>query len=159
MLSITNLSDSSISYRIYTWKGTLAAIKDYFFAGIGYGNEAFKNVYPNYAYAGIEAAEHSHSLFLQIFLSTGIIGIIIFGILLILCLQKMFEYIKMPQDNTSKIFTVAAIASLIAALIMGVFDYIWYNNRVFYLFWNVISIGCAFVRVGNYEKKRAEEDF
>lgn len=158
-LSIANLSDSSISYRIYTWKGTLEAIKDHFFAGVGYGNEAFKNIYPNYAYAGIEAAEHSHSLFLQILLGMGIIGIVVFGILILLCLQKMFEYVKTPQDHISKVFVIASLSALFAALIMGAFDYIWYNYRVFYVFWIVISIGCAFVRVGNYEKNRTEDTY
>lgn len=159
LLSITNLSESSISYRIYTWRGTLQAIKDYFFSGIGYGNEAFKNIYPNYAYAGMESAEHSHSLFLQILLCTGVIGVLIFCAIIVLCSQKLFEYLKRPEDRASKVFVAASIASTVSALIMGVFDYIWYNNSVFYVFWIVISIGVAFVRVGNYELQRSEENF
>ena len=37
---------------------------------------------------------------------------------------------------------------------MGMFDYIWFNNRVFFVFWLVMAIGCAFVRAGNSEKER-----
>lgn len=156
-LSITNLADSSISYRIYTWKGTMNMIGKYLLGGIGYGNESFQSIYPNYAYAGMEAATHSHSLFLQIIAYMGILGIIIFAIVMILNFQKCFEYIKRPENTTSKLYVAAAISSLIAALVMGIFDYIWYNYRVLYVFWIVMAIGCAFVRVGDTELLRKED--
>lgn len=156
-LSITNLSDSSISYRIYTWRGSVEAIKDNFFSGIGFGNEAFEAVYPRYALTGMESAEHTHSLFLQIFLALGIIGIIVLAIVLFLCLQNFFEYIKSPENRESKIYTMAVIASIVASMIMGIFDYIWYNYRVLYVFWIIMAIGCALVRIGNYERNRKKE--
>ena len=156
-LSITNLADSSISYRIYTWKGTMNMIGNYLLGGIGYGNESFQSIYPNYAYAGMEASAHSHSLFLQIITYMGILGIIVFAIVMILNFQKCFEYLKRPEDATSKLYVAAAIASLVAALIMGIFDYIWYSYRVLYVFWIVIAIGCAFVRVGETELIRKED--
>ena len=91
-LSITNLFDSSISYRIYTWRGTLNMIGDHWFQGIGYGNDAFATVYPNYAYAGMESAQHSHSLFLQIIATMGVVTLVIFVIAIFLNIQKCFEY-------------------------------------------------------------------
>ncbi len=156
-LSMFNLSDSSISYRIYTWRGTLAAIKDYWFSGVGFGNEAFQKIYPGYAYSGIEAAEHSHSLFLQIMMSMGVFALVLFGIIVFLVLQKSFEYIKAPQSRASGMYVIATIVALCSAMIMGVFDYIWYNYRVFYIFWIVIALGCAFIRVGNYEVARKQD--
>ena len=82
LISITNLFDSSISYRIYTWLGTLGMIGDYWFSGIGFGNEAFQSVYPFYPYSGMETAAHSHSLFLQILVGTGVCGLIVFLIVI-----------------------------------------------------------------------------
>ena len=154
ILSIFNLSDSSISYRIYTWIGSMRAIKDYWVGGIGYGTEAFQKIYPYYAYSGIEAAEHSHSLFLQVMLGLGVGGILTLVVLLFLYFQKCFEYIQKPENNESKFYTAAAVISIIGALIMGIFDYIWFNYRVFFIFWIIIAIGCAFVRVGNNEHER-----
>jgi O-antigen ligase len=159
IVSILNFSDSSISYRIYTWLGSMRAIKDFFWGGIGYGPEAFSNIYPHYAYAGIEAAEHTHSLYLQILLGLGIGGLLTFLVMTFLYFQKCSEYIKKPENVSSKFFTVAAVVSVIAALIMGVFDYIWFNYRVFFVFWIVLSIGCAFVRVGKSEIERTSPDF
>ena len=157
LISIMNLSDSSISYRLYTWEGTTAAIKDNLLGGIGFGNEAFREVYPRYAYAGMESAEHSHSLYLQLLLGLGIVGIVVFAVILFFCFQKFFEYIKTPENRESKIYVMAIVASLVASIVMGIFDYIWYNYRVLYVFWMIIAIGCAIVRVGNYERTRKSE--
>lgn len=156
-LSISNLADSSIAYRIYTWKGTLNTLKDYLFTGIGYGDSAFEAVYPSYAYSGIEAAPHSHSLMLQIILGMGLIGFIVFALVIFFNFQKCFEYVKNTEKSESKIYVIAAVTSIISALVMGVFDYIWYNQRIFYLFWIILAIGCAFVRVGDYERNRRSE--
>ncbi len=161
-LSITNLADSSISYRLYTWKGTISMIGKYLWGGIGFGNEAFQNVYPHYAYAGMETAQHSHSLFLQILAGTGIVGLIVFAIVMLLSFQKCFEYIKSPENKQSRVFVSAVISALVSALVMGMFDYIWYNYRVFYIFWVILAVGCAFVRVGNSEilrKQANPEDY
>ena len=154
LVSIINLSDSSISYRIYTWIGSTRVIKDHFLGGIGYGTDAFRAVYPQYAFAGIETAEHSHSLYLQILIAMGIGGLLCLLALAFLYFQKCAEYIKKPEDKRSKFYVTAALTSIIAALIMGIFDYVWFNYRVFYIFWIVIAIGCAFVRVGNTEAER-----
>ena len=156
-LSISNLADSSIAYRIYTWKGTLGAIRDYLFCGIGYGDAAFQTVYPAYSYSGIESAPHSHSLMLQILLSMGLIGFVIFCAAIFLNFQKSFEYIKNEKNTDSSIYVIASVVSIVSALIVGVFDYIWYNPRMFYLFWIIVAIGTAFVRVGNSEHARRED--
>lgn len=154
IISILNFSDSSISYRLYTWIGSVRLIRDYWIGGIGIGPEAFQRLYPNYAYAGMEAAEHTHSLYLQTLLALGIGGILTFGVLIFLYCQKCSEYIKKPENHQSKFYTTAALVSIIGALIMGIFDYIWFNYRVFFVFWIIMAIGCAFIRVGNIEKDR-----
>ena len=156
-LSISNLADSSIAYRIYTWQGTLNAIKDHLFFGIGYGDSAFQTVYPSYSFSGIEAAPHSHSLILQILLCMGVIGFLVFCVAIFFSFQKSFEFIKNEKNFNSSIYVIASVASVASALIIGIFDYIWYNPRIFYLFWIVIAIGCAYVRVGDYERSRCED--
>lgn len=81
-LSIGNMADSSTSYRVYIWLGTIAMLKDYWFCGIGPGAAAFNQVYPLYAYNSI-SVPHSHNLFLQIMCDTGIVGLVVFLILMI----------------------------------------------------------------------------
>ena len=85
------MSDSSTYYRFHTWLGSFDMLEDHFFGGIGIGSSAFNQIYPQYAHAGIESAEHSHNLFLQILLGLGIFGLILFAVVLFLYLQKSAE--------------------------------------------------------------------
>ncbi|MGM9684465.1 MAG: O-antigen ligase family protein [Eubacteriales bacterium] len=152
--SIGDISDSSTFYRIYTWRASLRAALDNPVGGVGFGTSAFAEVYPLYAYAGMEAAEHSHNLFLQIMFGMGITGLAVFLISMFLYVQKSFEYFKAPQSRISSLMADAALCAVAGALIMGMFDYIWYDYRVFFAFWAVLGIGCAYIRVGNEQKKR-----
>ena len=62
--SIGNMTDTSTSYRVGIWLGSLAMLKDFGFSGVGYGSEAFNTIYPAYAMHSI-SAQHAHNLFLQ----------------------------------------------------------------------------------------------
>ncbi len=152
--SIGDIADSSTMYRIYTWRGSGNMIKDYFWGGIGYGTDAFSQVYPMYAYAGIETAVHSHSLYLQILISMGVVGILCFALIVLFYSQKCLEYLKHPVSKDSFLMTSASLAAFVALLIMGMFDYVWYNYRVFFVFWTVMAFGVACVRIGKNEQSR-----
>ena len=156
--SIGDITDSSTYYRLYTWRGTLSAIKDHLFSGYGYGSEAFAEIYPQYAYAGMESAEHSHSLFLQILFGVGLFGLLIFALFLLFFTQKNFEHIKNGEDNHMQKMSAAAFCAIVGALVMGLFDNIWYSYRIFFLFWVVAAISCAYIRLGDREKKRSYID-
>jgi O-antigen ligase len=157
-VSIGDLADSSTLYRVYTWKGSLEIIKDYFWSGIGYGTSSFAEIYPVYAYAGIESAVHSHSLYLQILISMGIGGLICLLIIAFLYIQKSLEYINQPCTNESRLFAAASFVCILALLAMGLFDFIWYNYTIFFVFWMVAALGVACIRHGNREKARAHVD-
>lgn len=60
--SIGNLEDTSTSYRVSIWMGTIAMLKDYWLCGIGPGTGAFNLVYPAYSYNAANA-QHAHNLF------------------------------------------------------------------------------------------------
>ena len=155
-MSIGDIADSSTAYRVYTWKGSLGIVKDYFWGGIGYGTDSFERLYPIYSYAGIEAAPHSHSLYLQILIGMGIGGLLVFTVLMFFYTQKSFEYMKKPTGKDSYLITLSAFTSVLAMLIMGLFDYVWYNYRIFFLFWTVLALGVACARIGKRELSRLE---
>ena len=153
-LSIGDLSDSSTLYRVYTWKGSLRTVREYFISGIGYGPTAYQEIYPQYAFAGIEAAEHSHNLYLQILIGMGIGGLLIFLAVILLWSQMNLEYLKKAKDKGKKTMVAAAVCAIVALLIMGLFDFPWYNYRVFFLFWCIVAFSCACVRVANDDERR-----
>ncbi len=153
-MSIGDLSDSSTYYRVLTWRGSISAIADSLWGGYGYGNSAFRNVYPSYAIAGIEAAEHTHSLFLQIIFAMGIVGLIAFVIVMLLFAQKNLEYFTRKDAKSESGIPSAAFGAVVAALVMGLFDNVWYNSRVLFLFFAVMGIASAVIRMSDEGARR-----
>ena len=153
-LSIGSFSDSSVAYRLYTWKGTWQAIKEYFVSGVGYGDEAYAQIYPAFAYSGMETAPHSHNLFLQILFSLGIFGLLIFLVIAFLFIQRNLENIKSTKDRSVRFLNTALLCSGISVFTMGLFDYVWYHYRVFFLFWILLGLSAALSRVDRAEQYR-----
>ncbi len=155
-LSIGNMSDSSTFYRFYTWKGVFRMIKDVLLGGVGVGESAFTSIYPLYAYEGIETVMHSHCLYLQILSETGIVGLLLFVLVIVVFLQNCFSFLK-DSDNVKLNLTVmASIAGIAGALLMGAFDYIWYNKSVFLAFWIIIAIACSAIGIGRVADRRKQ---
>ena len=176
--SIGNLSDSSTSYRVNIWRASCDMLRDFGFTGIGIGESAWFRVYPGYAYMGVEAAPHSHNLFLQIWLETGICGLIVFVLILFLLCQSVFTMCRQLRDakrlavldlpctveNISsgsaynllvrktmsqlRITCAAPLSGLFAVLVQGMTDYAWYNYRVYLMFWLMAGLTAAYARSG-----------
>ncbi len=176
--SIGNLSDSSTSYRVYIWRAACDMIRDMGMTGIGIGEEAWFRVYPMYAYLGVEAAPHSHNLFLQIWLEMGICGLLVFIAILFFLCQSLFTLCRDLRDcgkvsllelrdrekgslsgsdfnrmtrrtrTQLRITCAAPLAGVFAVLVQGMTDYSWYNYRVYLMFWLMVGLTSAFIRNG-----------
>ncbi|MBQ8369673.1 MAG: O-antigen ligase family protein [Clostridia bacterium] len=99
--SIGNMADSSTSYRMYIWRASVNMIADNPLSGIGIGEGAWDRLYPLYTYMGVEAAPHSHNLYLQIWLELGLIGILTFVCFLFLLYQSGFTMFSKISGNTA----------------------------------------------------------
>ena len=138
-LSIGDVSDTSTSYRVYIWFGTIKMLKDYWFCGIGPGTEAFNMIYPHYAYASI-VAPHSHNLYLQILAENGILGILVFLALLIVLFKDSISAITGAKKSYAKACCTALTAGLAGYLVQGAFDNVWYNNRIVMMFFMFLAL-------------------
>ena len=65
LMSVGDMGDSSTSYRVFIWMGTMGMLRHYLAGGIGMGEAAFNQVYPFFSYNAI-IAPHSHNTFLQL---------------------------------------------------------------------------------------------
>lgn len=145
--SIGNMDDTSTSYRVYIWLGTLAMLKDYWFCGVGPGTDAYNIVYPEYAYNAI-TAPHSHNLYLQIMCDSGICGIVVFLILMLSFYRMMFTAIHRETDRRAKIFQIAGTSAITGFLVQSMTDYTFYNYRVMLLFWVMLGLCVVFTKMG-----------
>lgn len=144
-LSIGNLTDTSSSYRLLIYLGTLGMLKDYWFSGIGPGMEAFNQVYPAYAYHAV-SAPHSHNLFLQLTSDTGIFGTGVFCLIIFSFYRTCFTALRGEKDFETRVFIITGISAVSGFMVQSMTDYTFYNYRVMLLFWAVLALGLLFTR-------------
>ncbi|MBR5871804.1 MAG: O-antigen ligase family protein [Clostridia bacterium] len=154
-LSIGNLGDTSTSYRVHIWEGTFNMLEDHFLGGIGIGVNVFQKVYPRYALSAIEAAPHSHNLYLQILVETGILGLFLFMVFLLIFVRYNFTFFTKYLPQKTRLFCAALFCGILAVLAQGMTDYIWYNYRVYLIFWLLIGLTVATARTAQAENRDA----
>ena len=154
---LTSFGDSSTSYRLGIWKGVLHMLQDVGLFGIGIGEEAFKTIYPMYALTGIEEAPHAHNLYLQIAVEMGVFALIAFMIFIFLFAQFSFSFCKSAMNRSNKLLSLGMFSGVLALLIQGMTDYVWYNYRVFLLFWMIVGLGVAHVCAAKNTEEEMED--
>lgn len=138
--SIGNMQDSSTSYRVNIWLGTISMLRDYWICGTGPGIDAYNQVYPLYSYSGI-SAPHSHNLFLQIMCDAGIIGIGAFIAILYKFYRTTFSSLALEKIKQNRIFIIAGISAISGFVVQSMFDYTFYNYKVLLIFWMTLAFG------------------
>lgn len=144
-MSIGNTADTSTAYRVSIWQASLSMIGDFWVGGIGIGSDAYTTIYPSYALPGARFALHSHNLYLQFLVETGIIGIIslfavLFGFLKTVFATSVVRKIKI--SDIAKIL-VAIGTGFLGFMFQGLTDYVWYNYKILMIFWIVIALGIS----------------
>ena len=142
LTSIGDLSDSSSSYRVWLWKGTLKMLSDIWPSGIGLGTDAYLECFSLYAYDEV-VAPHSHNTFLHVMCESGIFGIAVFVLLLYFVLRQLFITFKEAKERDSKIMSVALISALLGLMVQAIFDNTFYNYRMYMLFFAVLSMSSS----------------
>ena len=145
VLSIGNTADTSTAYRVSIWRASIKLLGDFWLPGIGVGSDAYKTVYPVYALTGADFALHSHNLYLQFWVETGLIGIVSLLSLALAFLRntfsaKVIENIK--KSDVAKL-TVALGAGFVGFMVQGLTDYVWYNYKILMIFWIIIALGIS----------------
>ncbi|MCL2853032.1 MAG: O-antigen ligase family protein [Defluviitaleaceae bacterium] len=146
LLSITNLADSSTAYRIAIWQASLRGIREFWYAGVGQGTHAFNAVYQLNAFNTV-TAQHSHNLFLQIFIETGIVGLGVFFALIITFYKLLYPFYKRADQVRLKAAAALMMAMMAGFLTQGVFDFNFYNYKVYLAFFASLALASIFVRV------------
>ncbi|MBR6258910.1 MAG: O-antigen ligase family protein [Oscillospiraceae bacterium] len=138
--SIGDVGDSSTSYRVSIWHGTIAMLRDYWVCGIGPGTAAFQKVYPVYSYSAA-VAQHSHNLFLQITCDCGVCGTAAFILAMLSHFRSVGENLFKGQKGRSRLLLIASFSSVLGFLVQSMTDNSFYNYRVQLIFWAFLTLG------------------
>lgn len=152
--ALFTLSETEIAYRRELRSGVLRLAYDNLFSGIGVGESAFRTAYYEYASAETLTAANAGSLFLNIFVELGIVGLLVFVIIIFMFTQKCFGNIKRKNKTSrSRTMICAGYASIVSGCVMGINEYVWSNYRVFLTFWIVIALTMAVTKVNEKEQE------
>ena len=146
-MSIGNMNDSSTSYRVYIWMGTLSMLKDYWISGVGMGIISFNTIYPLYSYNNI-VAPHSHNLYLQVIVEYGIVGFIT----MVGVMYNYFKELIISMKAKKNIIVGGLMSGMLGFLIQSMTDHTWYNYRVVLMFWVIVGISIVASKINIGEK-------
>lgn len=137
-----NMADSSFKTRIDVWQTVIPILKDYWFTGLGLGNDTLIRISKNYHIFVAKGSipSHSHNLYLQLWLETGFPGIVAFLAFIFTTVKKSIRTLAHSEDKFVKNILIAGLASLTGLLANGVIEYVWFDRRVMLFFWASVGI-------------------
>ena len=149
ILTIVNFSDTTTSSRFPLYQTALRVIRRSPITGAGLGVDAVQKYVKDYnLYRGAAVFIHSHNLYLQIWLETGLFGLVI---LLAALFRNVKNGLQAVRDNLTAYpargMTCAATAGLCGVALCGMSDYIWHYPRVMCIFWFVFAMTLAGVKI------------
>ncbi len=147
--------DSSSEFRVLIWEGALRTLKNHWFYGIGIGPTAFSRIYKIYAHYLALPAMHSHNLFLQVWIETGIFGFVSFVVLIFTTIKGAIITAKKSIDAELKYYAAALATALASVLAISMVEYIWFYPRIMLSFWVLMGICSAVSRGQLNEEEKA----
>ncbi len=153
-LMLYYIRPASANARLLIWRISLNMIKDHPITGIGLGNfavqymnyqaEFFKNPANIEHWANVAGnVNHAHNEFLQIFVETGILGLLLFLAILFFTYQDTFRLIRAnrlnEEDRLIIIGSISAISSILVLSFFGFFLYFPYLTIFFIAYLAIIG--------------------
>ena len=144
--------DSSNNFRINVWVAVIDMIRDRPILGIGPGNTAFIKIYPLYQLPRFNALS-AYSIWLEIAVETGFIGLACFTWLLIVTFNQALLHLKRLRLHSSReaFWLIGAIATLLGLLAHNTVDTVWYRPEVNTLWWLMMAL------IASYSSKPASD--
>lgn len=152
--SITSLGDSANYYRVKVWNAASKIIGRYWSGGIGIGDELFSQMYLRVADPEVWNASHAHSLWLQTITELGVIGIVFLLLAIFFVLQKAMG-VRTCGNGGKRLPVLAAAggAGMLSLIVAGFFDFVWYNNTIFFVFWVMAGLSSAAAEIQTKESE------
>ncbi|NLX02283.1 MAG: hypothetical protein GXY40_07110 [Syntrophomonadaceae bacterium] len=138
--SIGNMGESSIMYRTFVWKSALYMLKDFWFSGVGLGTNAFSAIYNQFYMREGVFAFHTHNLYLQLWIETGILGLLSFLTVVFVNIKHALSALLQTHNIVIKAILASFLAGLSGFLFHGLMEHSFYNFKILLLFWTVIAL-------------------
>lgn len=154
--TITNLQDSSTTTRFNIIKTMWPMIKDFWLTGLGLGHESIQNITLRYTIYTKTVPLHFHNLYLQIWLETGILGIVTFLAFIARLIKRSIRVLyDKSGDPYLQNFLKAGISAIMGVLTLSIAEHAWFYLRVMLIFWMVIGLMITALLISARQKEEA----
>lgn len=133
--------DSSNNFRRNVWDAVFEMIRARPILGIGPGNTVFNKIYPLFMRPRFTALS-AYSIYLEVLVETGIIGLSCFLWLLSVTFSQAWMQLDRLRQLSSPegYWLLAAVATMAGMLGHGIVDTVWYRPEVNTLWWLMVAI-------------------
>lgn len=145
--SMANPADESNRERVLLWGAGLKIIADYPVFGVG--QNSFPLVYPMYRAEGVKEPNisHLHNNFLELAAERGLVGLSMWIWLWGTALWFIGKALALPKnDDSAKAALAASLASIVAFLSAGLFEYNFGDSEIQMMFYFLLAAGVAAAR-------------
>ncbi len=142
--------DSSNSFRFNVYQSSIQMFKDNWLLGIGVGNKNFREIYGLYMKTGFDALS-AYNIFLETAVESGIFALIAFVGFLVVMLKDGIKFILSSGKINEVIFVAAAVISIIAMMVHGLVDTVFFRPQIQFIFWTMAAIISAVVNNNSCE--------
>jgi len=114
------------SHRALIWQANLEMTKDFPIVGTGWATH--RHTYPIYLDAPVHDREftHAESSVLQIASESGLVGIGLTAMAVLLCLFWTVRGLALSQNESMSLLQAAILSSLAASVVHACFDFVWH---------------------------------
>lgn len=143
-LSMLDFSNASASGRFVLWGECFALWKERWLLGIGLGPENFYAAYAPHATGLLNfQPPHSNMLYLEMFLSTGILGGLLFCGFFFGIFARLHRAARARPEKRDRWEAQALTASLAGAALGGIPEYIWFYPRILFFWCTLFGMAIA----------------
>lgn len=115
--------------------------------GIGIGDEAFAAVYPSYAAPDLGAVTDSGSLFFEVLLGYGWVGLLLGLVIVFLFLQKSLTCLRCAVVTKDKAMILGGVTSILGMVVFGSVRSFITSPRVFFTVVLVVALCSSYENV------------
>ncbi len=137
LATLFTLKDGSVLSRVTVFRACATMLKDSPLFGIGVGSQNFMEKYKQ-RFTSAYIPPHGHCLYLEILTEGGILAFIPFMLFVILSLVLSSRAIR--DSDTERFTSLGVLCAVLAMLIFGFTDYIFYSSEILYLFFLLMGM-------------------
>lgn len=154
ILTIFDSTDSSTNYRFVIYRTIAPMLGKYWFTGVGLGTDAFMSVVSSFPLHTVVVPPHTHNLYLQIWIESGIVSVLCFLGFVINTVKRSIKNIATVKDSYVKYIIIGGTGSMAGLLTVGLAEYAWYYPRVMIMFWIGVGVLFAALNLKNTEREQ-----